>query len=170
MERVNVQSLDVNITLFFFTDLPTVNGESCDAALEPSSSSTGDVLPSADDNEDFNQDAIMPDCDTAPNSTSQPLPTSTQAPASSSAAKPTDDAAAAAAASSSSSSLTSTAQGVTTITTSSSTSTSSQAQGETNASGGACGSSSSSTTATTDGAKPRQQVPSAGTSDPLPPG
>ncbi|XP_070841673.1 NEDD4-like E3 ubiquitin-protein ligase WWP1 [Chaetodon trifascialis] len=147
------------------TESRTVNGESCDAALEPSSATAGDVLPPADDQEDSNQDATVPDSDTAPNSTSQPLSTSTQAPASSSAAKPTDGTTAAA-----SSTFTSTAQGATTITTSSSSSSSSPAIGEANASGAGGGSSSSSATATTDGAKPRQQAPSAGASDPLPPG
>ncbi|XP_041817007.1 NEDD4-like E3 ubiquitin-protein ligase WWP1 [Chelmon rostratus] len=159
------------------TESRTVNGESCDAALGPSSAAAGDVQPPADDQEDSSQDATVPDSDTAPNNTCQALSTSTQAPASSSAAKPTDGtttaAAAAAASASASSTLTSTAQGATTITTSSSSSSSSPAIGEANASGGGGGggsSSSSSATTTTDGAKPRQQVPSAGASDPLPPG
>ncbi|XP_045919239.1 NEDD4-like E3 ubiquitin-protein ligase WWP1 isoform X1 [Micropterus dolomieu] len=137
-----------------------VNGESCDAALEPSSATTGDVLPPAD-NEDCCQDTTLPDSDTAPNCTSQPLPTSTQAPASSSAAKPTDGAA--------SSTFTSPSQGATTITTSSSSSSSSPALAEANASGGG-GSSGNNATVTTEGAKPRQQAPNAGASDPLPPG
>ncbi|XP_049420799.1 NEDD4-like E3 ubiquitin-protein ligase WWP1 [Epinephelus fuscoguttatus] len=146
------------------TESRTVNGESCDAAPEPSSSTT-DVLPPADDHEDCNQDATLPDPDTAPNSTSQTQPTSS----SSSAAKPIDGtaaAAAAAAAAASSSTFASPAQGAT----SSSSSTSSPAIGEANASGGGGASSSSSATVTTDGAKPRQQVPSAGAPDPLPPG
>lgn len=150
-----------------FFDLSAVNGESCDAALGPSSTTTGDVLPPADEHEDCTQDATVPDSDTAPNSTSQPLPTSTQAPASSSssdAAKPTDGGAAAAA----SSTLTSPAQGATVVTTSSSSSSPSPALGEANASGGAGGNSSNSATA--DGAKPRQQAPNAGAADPLPPG
>nr|XP_033494611.1 NEDD4-like E3 ubiquitin-protein ligase WWP1 isoform X2 [Epinephelus lanceolatus] len=152
------------------TECRTVNGEPCDAAPEPSSSTT-DVLPPADDHEDCNQDATQPDPDIAPNSTSQTLPTSTQAPtsSSSSAAKPIDGtaaAAAAAAAAASSSTFASPAQGAT----SSSSSTSSPAIGEANASGGGGASSSSSATVTTDGAKPRQQVPSAGAPDPLPPG
>ncbi|XP_010736450.2 NEDD4-like E3 ubiquitin-protein ligase WWP1 [Larimichthys crocea] len=154
------------------TESRTVNGESCDAPLGPSSATTGDVLPPADDHEDCTQDATLPESNTAPNSTSQPLPTSTQAPASSSssssssaAAKPTDGAAAAAAAPST---LTSPAQGATAVTTSSSSSSLSPALGEANASGGAGGSSSNSVTA--DGAKPRQQAPNAGAADPLPPG
>ncbi|TMS09152.1 NEDD4-like E3 ubiquitin-protein ligase WWP1 [Larimichthys crocea] len=154
------------------TESRTVNGESCDAPLGPSSATTGDVLPPADDHEDCTQDATLPESNTAPNSTSQPLPTSTQAPASSSssssssaAAKPTDGAAAAAAAPST---LTSPAQGATAVTTSSSSSSLSPALGEANASGGAGGSSSNSATA--DGAKPRQQAPNAGAADPLPPG
>nr|XP_046226774.1 NEDD4-like E3 ubiquitin-protein ligase WWP1 [Scatophagus argus]XP_046226775.1 NEDD4-like E3 ubiquitin-protein ligase WWP1 [Scatophagus argus] len=147
------------------TESKTVNG-SCDAALVSSSATSGDVLPPEDDQEDCNKDSSVPDSDTTPNSTSQPLPVSTQAPASSSAAKPTDGVAAAA-----SSTCTSTAQGATTITTSSSSSSSSPALGEANASAGAsAGSSSSSATVTTDGAKPRQQAPNAGAPDPLPPG
>ncbi|XP_059182798.1 NEDD4-like E3 ubiquitin-protein ligase WWP1 [Centropristis striata] len=147
------------------TESRTVNGESCDAALEPSSASTGDVLPPADDHEDCNQDAAPPDPDTAPDSTSQSPPPSTQAPASSSsAAKPADGTAAAP------STSTSTAQGVPTITTSSSSSSPPPAAGEANASGGGGSSSSSSAAATTDGAKPRQQAPNAGAADPLPPG
>uniref|UniRef100_A0A671Z352 E3 ubiquitin-protein ligase n=1 Tax=Sparus aurata TaxID=8175 RepID=A0A671Z352_SPAAU len=166
-----------------FSIMPLVNGESCDAALGPSSATIGDVLPPADNHEDSNQDATVPESDTAPNSTSQLLPTSTQAPASSSAAKPTDGVAAA-----TSSTFTSPAQGATTATTttttntnttttttttttaSSSSTSSSPAQGEANASGGGGGSSSNSATVTTDGAKPRQQVPNAGAADPLPPG
>ncbi|KAM9839820.1 NEDD4-like E3 ubiquitin-protein ligase WWP1 isoform 1-T3 [Aulostomus maculatus] len=140
-----------------------VNGDSCNAALGPPFETTGaDALPSADDCEECNQDAALPDSDTAPNGTSQPQPTSTQAPASSSAAKPCDGEAA-------SSTLTSSAQGGSAITTSSSSPSSSPALGEVNASGAGSGGSSS-TTGTTDGAKPRQQIPSAGASDPLPPG
>uniref|UniRef100_A0A8C3AJ80 E3 ubiquitin-protein ligase n=1 Tax=Cyclopterus lumpus TaxID=8103 RepID=A0A8C3AJ80_CYCLU len=104
-----------------------------------------------------------PDPDTAPDSTPQTLPTSTQAPASSSTAKPIDGTAAA------SSTFASPAQGPQTITTSSSTTPSPPALEEANASavvGG--GSSSSSATVTTDGAKPRQQAPNAGAADPLP--
>ncbi|KAM7390755.1 hypothetical protein PAMA_008785 [Pampus argenteus] len=158
------------------TESRTVNGESCDAALGPSPATTGDVMPPADDHGVCNQDAALPDSDTPPNSTSQPLPTSTQAPASSTAAKPTDGTpppppspppAAAAAASST---VTSPAQGGNTVTNSSSSSSSPPAMGETNASEAGGGSSSSNTTATADGAKPRQQVPNAGASDPLPPG
>ncbi|KAI3355083.1 hypothetical protein L3Q82_017959 [Scortum barcoo] len=150
---------------FHLSDKLKVNGESCDAALGPSSATAGDVLPPADDHEDCNPDAPLPESDTAPNSTSQSPPTSTQAPASS-AAKPTDGAAAAA-----SSTFTSPTQGTATLTTSSSSSSASPALGEATASGGGGGSSSnSSTTATTDVAKPRQQAPNAGSSDPLPPG
>uniref|UniRef100_A0A8C3AIV3 E3 ubiquitin-protein ligase n=1 Tax=Cyclopterus lumpus TaxID=8103 RepID=A0A8C3AIV3_CYCLU len=148
-----------------FPDLPPVNGESCDAALGPTSATTGDTLPPADDHEDCNQEATPPDPDTAPDSTPQTLPTSTQAPASSSTAKPIDGTAAA------SSTFASPAQGPQTITTSSSTTPSPPALEEANASavvGG--GSSSSSATVTTDGAKPRQQAPNAGAADPLPPG
>uniref|UniRef100_A0A8C3AEG2 E3 ubiquitin-protein ligase n=1 Tax=Cyclopterus lumpus TaxID=8103 RepID=A0A8C3AEG2_CYCLU len=142
-----------------------INGESCDAALGPTSATTGDTLPPADDHEDCNQEATPPDPDTAPDSTPQTLPTSTQAPASSSTAKPIDGTAAA------SSTFASPAQGPQTITTSSSTTPSPPALEEANASavvGG--GSSSSSATVTTDGAKPRQQAPNAGAADPLPPG
>uniref|UniRef100_A0A8C3AGV7 HECT-type E3 ubiquitin transferase n=1 Tax=Cyclopterus lumpus TaxID=8103 RepID=A0A8C3AGV7_CYCLU len=147
------------------TESRTVNGESCDAALGPTSATTGDTLPPADDHEDCNQEATPPDPDTAPDSTPQTLPTSTQAPASSSTAKPIDGTAAA------SSTFASPAQGPQTITTSSSTTPSPPALEEANASavvGG--GSSSSSATVTTDGAKPRQQAPNAGAADPLPPG
>uniref|UniRef100_A0A3Q0R7T4 E3 ubiquitin-protein ligase n=1 Tax=Amphilophus citrinellus TaxID=61819 RepID=A0A3Q0R7T4_AMPCI len=144
------------------------NGESCDAAAGQSSTTRSDVLPSGSDHEDCIQDAALPDSDTAPNSTSQPLPTSTSSSASSVAAKPADGASATAAAPSSSSTFTSSNQGATTITTSSSSS--SPALGEANASGSGSGSCSSSATVTTDGAKPRQQAPNAGASDPLPPG
>uniref|UniRef100_A0A3B4TLS5 E3 ubiquitin-protein ligase n=1 Tax=Seriola dumerili TaxID=41447 RepID=A0A3B4TLS5_SERDU len=159
-----------------FSELPAVNGESCDVALGPSSVTAGDVLSPADDHEDCSQDAVLPDSVTAPNSTSQPPPPSTLTPASTSAAKPPDGTAAA------SSTITSSAQGAatptttptttttTTTTTSSSSSSSSPAQGEANASGAGGGNSSSSATVTTDGAKPRQQAPNAGASDPLPPG
>ncbi|KAA8580976.1 hypothetical protein FQN60_013934 [Etheostoma spectabile] len=140
------------------TESRTVNGESCDAALRPSSSTTGDGY------EDCHQDAALPDLDTAPDSISQTPPTSTQVPSSSSAAKPIDGTAA------DSSTFTSPAQGAPTITTSSSSSSTPPATGEANASGGGGGSCSSSATGTTDGAKPRQQAPNAGASDPLPPG
>uniref|UniRef100_A0A7N8X190 E3 ubiquitin-protein ligase n=1 Tax=Mastacembelus armatus TaxID=205130 RepID=A0A7N8X190_9TELE len=112
--------------------------------------------------EDCSQDAGLPETDGAPNSTSQPQPPATQAPASSSAAKPNNDAADA------SSTFTSQAQGPSTVTASSSTSSSSPALGDVNPPGAGGVSSSSSATITTDGAKPRQQVP--GASDPLPPG
>uniref|UniRef100_A0A3Q3MUN2 E3 ubiquitin-protein ligase n=1 Tax=Mastacembelus armatus TaxID=205130 RepID=A0A3Q3MUN2_9TELE len=143
-------------------DLPAVNGDSCDVALSTSSATTGDVLPPEDEREDCSQDAGLPETDGAPNSTSQPQPPATQAPASSSAAKPNNDAADA------SSTFTSQAQGPSTVTASSSTSSSSPALGDVNPPGAGGVSSSSSATITTDGAKPRQQVP--GASDPLPPG
>ncbi|XP_026219451.1 NEDD4-like E3 ubiquitin-protein ligase WWP1 isoform X2 [Anabas testudineus] len=145
------------------TESRTVNGEFCDTGLGPSSATTGDVLPSVDVDEDCIQDAALPVSDTASNSTSQSVPPSTQAPASSSAAKPNDCAA-------SSSTFTSPTQGGYTITTASSSSSSSTAPGEACASGAGGGSSNSSATVTTDAAKPRQQVSSAGSSDPLPPG
>ncbi|KAK9528004.1 hypothetical protein VZT92_014508 [Zoarces viviparus] len=147
------------------TESRTVNGESCDASLGPSPATTCDALPPAEDPEDCNRDAALPDPDTAPDSTPPTLPTSTQAPASSSPAKPIDGTAAAA-----SSTSAPPAQGAQTITTSSSSSSSPPAIEEANASGGGGGSGSSSATATTDGAKPRQQAPSAGATDPLPPG
>uniref|UniRef100_A0A3B4ZWX2 HECT-type E3 ubiquitin transferase n=1 Tax=Stegastes partitus TaxID=144197 RepID=A0A3B4ZWX2_9TELE len=156
-----------------YSDLPAVNGESCDAALGQPSATRSDVLPPADDHEDCIQDAALPDSDTAPNSTCQSPPTSTPSPASSVAAKPADGTAAtaASAASAASSTFASPPQGATTVTTSSSSSSSSPALGEANASGAGGGSSSSSsTTVTTDGAKPRQQAPNAGAPDPLPPG
>uniref|UniRef100_A0A4W6G5Q0 E3 ubiquitin-protein ligase n=1 Tax=Lates calcarifer TaxID=8187 RepID=A0A4W6G5Q0_LATCA len=113
-----------------FFDVPAVNGESCDAAaLGPSSVTTGDVPPPADDHEDSSQDTIPSDSVTAPNSTSQPPPPSTHAPASSSAAKPPDGTASAAAPASSST-PTSTAQSATTTITTSTSSSSSPAQGE----------------------------------------
>ncbi|XP_063340174.1 NEDD4-like E3 ubiquitin-protein ligase WWP1 isoform X1 [Pelmatolapia mariae] len=138
-----------------------VNGESCDAAEGQSSATRSDVLPSGSDHEDCIQDAALPDSDTAPNSTSQPPPASTSSSTSSVAA----NSATAVAASSSSSTFTSPNQGVTT-----SSSSSSPALAEANASGSGGGSNSSSATVTTDGAKPRQQVPNTGASDPLPPG
>uniref|UniRef100_A0A7N6BNW0 E3 ubiquitin-protein ligase n=1 Tax=Anabas testudineus TaxID=64144 RepID=A0A7N6BNW0_ANATE len=150
-------------TLLSLSDISAVNGEFCDTGLGPSSATTGDVLPSVDVDEDCIQDAALPVSDTASNSTSQSVPPSTQAPASSSAAKPNDCAA-------SSSTFTSPTQGGYTITTASSSSSSSTAPGEACASGAGGGSSNSSATVTTDAAKPRQQVSSAGSSDPLPPG
>ncbi|XP_069554105.1 NEDD4-like E3 ubiquitin-protein ligase WWP1 [Brachyistius frenatus] len=171
------------------TESTMVNGESCDAALGQSSAPGSDVPPPADDREDCNRDAALPDSDTASNSTSQPPPTSTPSLASSLAAKPAAvpavppvpavpavsaapaaPAVAAAAAAAASSSSTSPTQGATTVTTSSSPSPC-PAPGEANASGaGDSGSSSSSATVATDGAKPRQQASNAGASDPLPPG
>ncbi|XP_029001586.1 NEDD4-like E3 ubiquitin-protein ligase WWP1 [Betta splendens] len=146
------------------TESRTVNGETCEADLRPSSATTSDALPPSDNHEDYSQVSALPDPGTAPNGTSQTLASSTQAPVSSSAAKPNDSAGA-------SSTFTSPSQGATTvITNSSSSSSSSPALGEVNASGTGGGSSSNSATVTTDGAKPRQQVPSAGSSDPLPPG
>uniref|UniRef100_A0A665WP51 E3 ubiquitin-protein ligase n=1 Tax=Echeneis naucrates TaxID=173247 RepID=A0A665WP51_ECHNA len=153
----------INTAPLCFPDLPAVNGESCDAVLVPSSVTRGDVLSPADDHEDCSQDAAQLDSVTASNNTSHPLPLSTQPPASSSpAAKPPDAPAA------SPSTVTSSAQGATAATTSISSST--PALGVANASGVGGGNSSSSVTVTADGAKPRQQVPSAGASDPLPPG
>uniref|UniRef100_A0A3Q3WE69 E3 ubiquitin-protein ligase n=1 Tax=Mola mola TaxID=94237 RepID=A0A3Q3WE69_MOLML len=141
------------------------NGESCDAAVGLPSTTTGDVLPPADDREDCSQDATMLDSDTAPNSTPQPLPSSAEALPSSPSAKPSDTPASA------SSTFTSSALGATNNATTSSSSSSSPALGEANASGGCSGGNSSiSASVTTDGAKPRQQVPTAGASDPLPPG
>ncbi|XP_077365807.1 NEDD4-like E3 ubiquitin-protein ligase WWP1 isoform X2 [Festucalex cinctus] len=125
-------------------------------------SRTRDTLPRAENHEDCTPDALLPDSDTAPNGTSQPPPP--QASTSSSAANPNDDAAATAA----SSTCTSTAQGATAIASSSSVS-ASPVPGETNMSADS-GSSSSAAAVSTDGPKPRQQVPAAGTSDPLPPG
>ncbi|XP_010776764.1 NEDD4-like E3 ubiquitin-protein ligase WWP1 [Notothenia coriiceps] len=141
----------------------TVNGESCDAALRPSSATTGEVPPPADDQQDCNQDSAPPDPNTAPDETSQTLLSSTQAPASSS-AKPTDGTAAA------SSTFSSPQQGPPAITTSSSSTSPPPAIGDENASAEGGGSSSSSTAVTTDGAKPREQAPNAGAPDPLPPG
>uniref|UniRef100_A0A665WQK8 E3 ubiquitin-protein ligase n=1 Tax=Echeneis naucrates TaxID=173247 RepID=A0A665WQK8_ECHNA len=150
----------INTAPLCFPDLPAVNGESCDAVLVPSSVTRGDVLSPADDHEDCSQDAAQLDSVTASNNTSHPLPLSTQPPASSSpAAKPPDAPAA------SPSTVTSSAQGATAATTSISSST--PALGVANASGVGGGNSSSSVTVTADGAKPRQQVPSAGASDPL---
>lgn len=146
-----------------------VDGESCDAAVGLSSSTTDDVTSAEDHHEDCSQDAFMPDSDTPPNSTPQTLPASMQPAGSSFAAKPSDGATGAASFKAPSSS----AQGSTNNPASSSSSTSSPspALGEVNASGGGCGSSSSSTPGTIDGAKPRQQqAPSSGSSDPLPPG
>uniref|UniRef100_A0A8D3CXQ8 E3 ubiquitin-protein ligase n=1 Tax=Scophthalmus maximus TaxID=52904 RepID=A0A8D3CXQ8_SCOMX len=128
----------------------TINGESCDVALGPSSATSGDVLPPADDHEDCSQDAVPSDSAAAPNSTFQPPPPSTPAPASSSAATPPDGTAASA-----SSTCTSSAQGTTTITSTSSSSSSPPALGEAAVSGAGGGSISSSATETPDGAKPR---------------
>ncbi|KAF0028291.1 hypothetical protein F2P81_019378 [Scophthalmus maximus] len=147
------------------TESRTVNGESCDVALGPSSATSGDVLPPADDHEDCSQDAVPSDSAAAPNSTFQPPPPSTPAPASSSAATPPDGTAASA-----SSTCTSSAQGTTTITSTSSSSSSPPTLGEAAVSGAGGGSISSSATETPDGAKPRQQAPNAGAADPLPPG
>ncbi|KAK2886221.1 NEDD4-like E3 ubiquitin-protein ligase WWP1 isoform X2 [Channa argus] len=141
----------------------TVNGDSCDAGLGPSCATTVDAFPPGNDHENCSPDAALQYFETVSNGTSQPLQPPTQPPASSSAAKPNDCNAAA-------STFISTAQGATTITTSSSSSSSTLVLGEANVSGVGGGSSSSSATVTTDGVKPRQQVPSAGASDPLPPG
>lgn len=147
--------------------LLAVDGEPCDGAVGPSSSTTDDVTSAEDHHEDCSQGASMPNTDTSPNSTPQTLPASTQSAGSSSAAKPSDSATGAASFKVPSSS----AQGSTSNPASSSSSSSSPALGEVNASGGGCGGSSNSTPGTTDGAKPRQQqAPSSGASDPLPPG
>ncbi|KAK1884732.1 NEDD4-like E3 ubiquitin-protein ligase WWP1 [Dissostichus eleginoides] len=58
----------------------TGNGESCDAALGPSSATTGEVPPPADDHQDCNQDSAPPDPNTAPDETPQTLLSSTQGP------------------------------------------------------------------------------------------
>nr|XP_057915318.1 NEDD4-like E3 ubiquitin-protein ligase WWP1 [Doryrhamphus excisus]XP_057915319.1 NEDD4-like E3 ubiquitin-protein ligase WWP1 [Doryrhamphus excisus] len=132
---------------------PAVNGESSDT--------TEDVLPQTENHED----ALQPDSEMGPNVASQPPSASTQAPASSSAAKPSDGAAAAA---TPASTLASSAQDGSASTTSVSSLSSPPALGETNVSP-ASGSNSSAATVP-DGAKPRQQVPAGGASDPLPPG
>ncbi|KAK5618721.1 WW domain containing E3 ubiquitin protein ligase 1 [Crenichthys baileyi] len=138
-----------------------VNGDSSEAVPRQSSASGRETQPSTDENVESTQDAALPNAETSPAVTSQPPPASTPSPASSLAAKPVDSAAA-------STTSASSTQGATTVTTSSSSSSSSPAPGETSASGGGGGSSSSATTA--DGVKPRQQVPNAPASDPLPPG
>uniref|UniRef100_A0A668AU21 E3 ubiquitin-protein ligase n=1 Tax=Myripristis murdjan TaxID=586833 RepID=A0A668AU21_9TELE len=151
-----------------------VNGESCNAALSPSPAATSDALPPADNLEDCSQDAAVPDSSTAADSTAAALTTSssTMAPASSSAAKPNDGAAAPSTSTSPAQAVTTAATTtITTTTTASSlSSSSSSALGEAAASGAGSGSGSSSGAVTTDGAKPRQQAPNAGASDPLPPG
>ncbi|XP_029934835.1 NEDD4-like E3 ubiquitin-protein ligase WWP1 [Myripristis murdjan] len=156
------------------TETRTVNGESCNAALSPSPAATSDALPPADNLEDCSQDAAVPDSSTAADSTAAALTTSssTMAPASSSAAKPNDGAAAPSTSTSPAQAVTTAATTtITTTTTASSlSSSSSSALGEAAASGAGSGSGSSSGAVTTDGAKPRQQAPNAGASDPLPPG
>uniref|UniRef100_A0A668AXU1 E3 ubiquitin-protein ligase n=1 Tax=Myripristis murdjan TaxID=586833 RepID=A0A668AXU1_9TELE len=133
-----------------------------------------DALPPADNLEDCSQDAAVPDSSTAADSTAAALTTSssTMAPASSSAAKPNDGAAAPSTSTSPAQAVTTAATTtITTTTTASSlSSSSSSALGEAAASGAGSGSGSSSGAVTTDGAKPRQQAPNAGASDPLPPG
>uniref|UniRef100_A0A672H0R8 HECT-type E3 ubiquitin transferase n=1 Tax=Salarias fasciatus TaxID=181472 RepID=A0A672H0R8_SALFA len=156
------------------TESRIVNGESGDATDQ--TSSRRDALPSAVTHEDCTQADEPPDPDTAPNSTSQPPPTSTPSPA----AKPAESSTAAAAAASAATAATAAAAASSTFSsptqaapatnaTPSLSSTSSPAPGEGSAPG-AGGGSSSSAAASTDGAKPRQQAPNAGTSDPLPPG
>ncbi|XP_068604169.1 NEDD4-like E3 ubiquitin-protein ligase WWP1 [Brachionichthys hirsutus] len=139
------------------TDSRTVNGESSEAAQGPSDA----PLP-ADDHEG----AAEPDPDTATNNAPQPTSShalaSSSSSSSSSAARPPDAA---------SSTCLSPTQGATAnAASSSSLCSSSPAQGEASASGGDSESNSSSATATADGSKPRQQVPTAGAPDPLPPG
>ncbi|MEQ2224761.1 hypothetical protein ILYODFUR_010861 [Ilyodon furcidens] len=136
-----------------------VNGDSSEAVPRQSSASRRETQPSTGEDEESTQDAALPNAETSPAVTSQPPPASTPSPDSSLAAKPVDSAAA-------STTSASSTQGATTVTTSSSSF--SPAPGETSASGGGGGSSSNSTT--TDGVKPRQQVPNAPASDPLPPG
>ncbi|XP_054620969.1 NEDD4-like E3 ubiquitin-protein ligase WWP1 [Dunckerocampus dactyliophorus] len=146
----------------------TPNGESSDTALRSSPDTTGDVLPQVENHEDSTPDALQPDSEMAPNVTCQPASARSQAPASSPAAKPSDSAVAAGAATAASSTFTSSAQSGTASTTSPSSLSSPPAMGEENVSV-ASGSNSSATTVT-DAAKPRQQVPAGGASDPLPPG
>ncbi|KAM9332458.1 LOW QUALITY PROTEIN: NEDD4-like E3 ubiquitin-protein ligase WWP1 [Pholidichthys leucotaenia] len=144
------------------TDSRLVNGESCDAALEQSSASRSDVSALAPELEDHN--CGPPDSGAASNSTSEPPTTSTPSPATA------DGATNAAPAAASSSTSTSSTQVATTSTTSSSSPSAALGEANVSGAGGGSSSSSSSATVTTDGAKPRQQVPIAGTSDPLPPG
>ncbi|XP_037550223.1 NEDD4-like E3 ubiquitin-protein ligase WWP1 [Nematolebias whitei] len=129
--------------------------ESCEAATR------GEVLPPADDHEDCAPSAAPPGAQTAPNTTSSCPPTSTPSPVTSDAAKPANGTAAA------STTHASPGPGATAATTSSSSSSSSPAPGEPSAAG-AVGDSSAAVT--TDGVKPRQPVPNAAASDPLPPG
>ncbi|XP_061820841.1 NEDD4-like E3 ubiquitin-protein ligase WWP1 [Nerophis lumbriciformis] len=136
----------------------TVNGETCDAARGSSCDTTHSEY-----QEDCAPDAPQPDSETPPDVTSQQQSSRTRAASSCSAARPTDEAVAASDASSPA--FTSPAQGGTTSATSSSLS-SPPAVGDTNVSAA----SESSSSAATDGAKPRQQVPAGGASDPLPPG
>ncbi|XP_072234989.1 NEDD4-like E3 ubiquitin-protein ligase WWP1 isoform X1 [Leuresthes tenuis] len=146
------------------TETRMVNGESSEAAVRQSSARS-DVLPPAGDQEDRTQNAAPPDSDTAPNSTSQTLPTSSPSPASSYAAKPADGTAA------DTTTFASSTQGATTVTAPPSSPSPSAAPGEANASeaeGG--GSSGGSAAPATDGVKPRQQAPNAAAADPLPPG
>ncbi|XP_056155081.1 NEDD4-like E3 ubiquitin-protein ligase WWP1 [Lampris incognitus] len=143
----------------------TVNGETSAAALGASPFIADDVLPPADDHEECSQDAAPLDSEMVTESTTPALTTSSTL-ASTSAAKPNDGATALPPPSTSNSP----AQAATTV--SASSSSSSPAPGEAAASGGGpcSGSGSSSGATTTDGAKPRQQAPSATSSDPLPPG
>ncbi|XP_037135810.1 NEDD4-like E3 ubiquitin-protein ligase WWP1 isoform X3 [Syngnathus acus] len=157
-----------------------VNGDVTPNSTPSHQPSDSDTESRTQNPEDHTPDALLPDSDTATNGTSQPPPA--QAPTFSSAAKPNDGAvasssvpgavpgaAAAAAAAAASSACSSSAQGATAITTPSSSVSASPVPGEANTSA-ASGSSSSAATVTTDGAKPRQQAPAAGTPDPLPPG
>ncbi|XP_075994177.1 NEDD4-like E3 ubiquitin-protein ligase WWP1 isoform X2 [Genypterus blacodes] len=156
---------------------PVVNGDAtpnCTPVHQPLESDTENPT---DDHNNCPHDITLPEPDVATDSTSSPLPTSssTLAPPPSSTAKPSDSAA-------EPSPLTSQAQAATTITTSSSpppppppssssSSSAAPATGEASASGGeSAASSGNNGTEATDGAKPRQQAPNAGTPDPLPPG
>ncbi|KAM4533596.1 NEDD4-like E3 ubiquitin-protein ligase WWP1 isoform 2-T2 [Odontesthes bonariensis] len=146
------------------TETRMVNGESSEAPVRQPSATRSDVPPPAGDQEDCTQNAAPPDSDTAPNSTSQTLPTSSPSPASF-AAKPADGTAAA------TTTFASSTQGATTVTAPPSSSSPSPAPGEANASeAGGGGSSSGSAATDTDGVKPRQQAPNAAAADPLPPG
>ncbi|XP_017292396.1 NEDD4-like E3 ubiquitin-protein ligase WWP1 isoform X2 [Kryptolebias marmoratus] len=151
------------------TESRMVNKESSEAALRQTSATREEVLPPAEDHEDCAQSAAPPDAETAPTSTPQYLPTSTPSPAVSVTAKPANGTAAA------STTFASPSPGTTTVTTSSPSSSSSPALGEMSTAGAVGNSSSSSSSSssaavTTDGVKPRQQVPNAAASDPLPPG
>ncbi|XP_061778372.1 NEDD4-like E3 ubiquitin-protein ligase WWP1 isoform X2 [Nerophis ophidion] len=143
---------------------PVVNGDiTHDSSHPPSNADVASRTAHSEYQEDCTPDAPQPDSETPPDVTSQQQSSRTRVASSCSAARPTDEAVAASDASSSA--FTSPAQGGTTSATSSSLS-SPPAVGDTNVSAA----SESSSSAATDGAKPRQQVPAGGASDPLPPG